>query len=171
MTDSTKNLLTIIIAATQLGFLVAGAFWAYYRFWREGSHRRRIEFSIDCIFFGPQQDQYLTQFRLHAVNKGLVVHRFPNIELRVRGIKTSEEISFWLDRWPRVEFPHKIMQAEIVHEKYSYIFVEPGVEQVISYVTKIPAEYHFIIARAEFRYDRRNPHSAENVFEVKAVGA
>ncbi len=63
------------------------------------------------------------------------------------------------------------MQGEIVHEKYSYIFVEPGVEQVITYVTKIPAEYRFILARAEFRYDRLNPHSAEEVFEVKSVGA
>ncbi len=171
MTDATKNLLTIVIASTQLLLLVVGAVWAYYRFWREGSHRRRVEFRIDCVFFGPQQDQYLAEFKLHAVNKGLVVHRFPSIELRVRGIKASDEISFWKDRKPRVEFPHKVMQGEIVHEKYSYIFVEPGVEQVITYVTKIPAEYRFILARAEFRYDRLNPHSAEEVFEVKSVGA
>ncbi|MEK6337359.1 MAG: hypothetical protein AABM67_20750 [Acidobacteriota bacterium] len=166
MNDSTKSLLSVIIAATQLVLLVVGALWAYYRFWREGSHRRRVEFSIDCNFFGPQQEQYLAEFRLHAVNKGVVVHRFPSIELRVLGLKKSDPISFWEDRKPRVEFPHKVMQAEIVHDKYSYIFVEPGVEQVITYVTTFPAEYRFILARAEFRYDRRNPHSAEKVFEL-----
>jgi hypothetical protein len=171
MTDATRNLLTVAIGATQLLLLVVGAVWAYYRFWREGSHRRRVEFSINCSFFGPQCDEYLAEFTLHADNKGLVVHRFPSIELRVRGIKASEGISFWENRRPRVEFPHKIVQAEIVHEKYAYIFVEPGVKQVITYVTRIPAEYRFILARAEFRYDRRNPHSAESVFEVKPAGA
>jgi hypothetical protein len=44
--------------------------------------------------------------------------------------------------------------------------VEPGVEQVITYVTKIPEEYRFIVARAEFHYGRGKPHSAEAVFNV-----
>src|SRR5258708_19933982 len=108
MTDGTKNLLTIVIASTQLLLLVVGAVWAYYRFWREGSHRRRVEFRIDCVFFGPQQDQYLAEFKLHAVNKGLVVHRFPSIELRVRGFKPLDKISFCNIKNPPVKFPHKV---------------------------------------------------------------
>ncbi len=161
-----KESFPIIIGLANFFIILFGACWAYWRFFREGSHRRRIEFRIECSFFGPHQGAYLTEFRLIAANRGLVKHKFPSIVLRVRGIKRMEPLDYWKGREPRVEFPTEVFKAEVVHAKYSYIFVEPGVQQVITFVTKIPTSYRFILARAEFHYNRYKPHSAESVFDV-----
>src|SRR5262249_7709147 len=128
--------------------------------------RPRVDFRIDCKFLGPQGEDYVAEFLLYAKNRGLVIQRFPSIRLRVRSVPADAPLEIWESYKPRLLFPQKLFDAEIVHEKYGYIFVEPGVEQLISYITKVPASARFVLARAEFRYKNFDPHSAERVFEV-----
>lgn len=150
----------------QFLLLSVGSVWAYYRFMWEGSHRRRIEFRIECTFLGPQAGYYLAEFRLIAANRGLVKHEFPSIQLKVRGIKRANTIELWKGNEPRAEFPDKLIQAEVIPKGFGYLFVEPNVEQVITYTARIPDDYRFIMAHAEFHYDSDTPHSTERVFEV-----
>jgi len=49
-----------------------------------------------------------------------------------------------------------------------YIFVRPGVRQRLSYVTSIPEEVAFIVARVTFMYRPTDEiHDAERTFEVR----
>lgn len=68
-----------------------------------------------------------------------------------------------------MELKHKVLETDIVPDNWNFIFVEPGVGQEIGFVTRIEQDYLYIIARAEFYYDkekRSTPHSIERMFEV-----
>jgi hypothetical protein len=166
MEQYTKDLIDVGTKVGQLLLLLIAAGWAYFRLWREGVLRTRVDFRIECNFFGPHGGEYIVEFLLLANNRGLVIQTFPSINLKLRAIRSQDKLAPW-DKYPdRVQFPEKLLDTEVVHEKYGHIFVEPGVEQVITFVAKIPADVRFILARAEFVYSNSNPHSAERVFEV-----
>jgi hypothetical protein len=125
-----------------------------------------IEFTVECECLGIRQDNCLLNIVLVADNRGHVRHQFPSIRLRILGIKQGEPFGFWAGREPRAEFPHKLIEAEVVPPGYNYIFVEPNVAQRITYVTLIPAGYSHLLVKAEFKYDKYTPHSAESVFAL-----
>lgn len=132
----------------------------------ERIHTPHIEFNIHCIFFGPQNGMYIAEFILNAHNRGCTTQRLPRIMLRALGIRSGEKLSFWEGYEPRLKFPEKIFETDIVPKDWDSILVEPGVNHTINFTTVIPQEYRFIVARAEFHYEKYLPQSTEKVFEL-----
>lgn len=166
---SLKAITTLIATLT--------AFWAWFRFRREREHAPRIAFTLDCQFFGPQKGKYLAELQITAENLGKTRQQFEHIKVRIRGISKDSELVFWDSAPPRAFFPHKLYPSEgknaadaneidAVYQKFAYVFVEPGVKQMLTYVTLIPEGMRFIVVRATFKYPNHNDHSAEKVFEV-----
>lgn len=132
----------------------------------ERRHKPHIQFRIGCNFFGPQGGSVIAEFVISAHNLSVVRHEFCKIILRVRGIPHEAPLSL-LERHPhRLAFPDKLLETDIVPPDWNFIFVEPGVNQETTFVTKIQAKYRYILARAEFRYERHTPHTTERMFEV-----
>lgn len=137
-----------------------------------------IEFDIDCNFYGPEEDFYLAEFLLTAHNRGRVRQEFRDILLRVRGIKHNAVLAEWRGNEPRLGFPeYLIKNARVVPKEirtpqgivtYNFFFVEPGVKQVFTYISRIPAGVKYIAARGAFFYDPETPHTVERVFQVRA---
>ena len=76
----------------------------------------------------------------------------------------------WEDDPSRLLFPHKLIDADktdLVPKKWNFIFVEPGVKQQIDFATPIDADYAYIVAHAEFYYDKYTPHTIERVFAIQ----
>ena len=171
MDPLTKNLLDLIFNGLQLLIILVSALWAFFRFRKEGPLHPRIEFDVNCKFFGPHHNAYLTCFTINASNKGNVEHKFNEIRLKVLGIRTNEPLKEFEAYAPMVEFPHIILkEINIVPEDFGYFFVRPGVNQAFNFTTSIPAEIRFILVRATFKYKSTNkPHTAERVFEVKEL--
>lgn len=145
-----------------------GILWTLYRYFREGFHRPRIEFDIECNILGEHLGEYLAEFTIYAHNKGHIKFTFPEIRLRVRGIDTNSPLSYWPEHGKRLEFPIPVFNEKIIPPKFKYYFVEPGIKQPITYVTKIPNNIRFIVARASFKYRFKNKlHTSERVFELK----
>jgi hypothetical protein len=69
-----------------------------------------------------------------------------------------------------VNFPEELIDERdvLLSMKYGHIFVEPGVEQVITFVASVPETIRFILARAEFEYSDKRTHSSERVFTPSA---
>jgi len=127
-----------------------------------------IEFEIHSNFYGPEGDGYIAELLLVADNKGLIQQKFKDIRLRVRGIESEGALSYWQGHEPRLEFPLKLIDdVSILPQGYNYFFVEPGIEQVFTYVTKIPASVKYILVYTEFAYDQFTPHTTERVFAVR----
>jgi|GEM_PF-3219537 len=129
----------------------------------ERRYTPHIELRIDCQFFGPRDDQFLATFCVQASNKGQVVHKFPSVVLRVRGIK-GEPFQHWQGHEPRAYFPHNVFETDLIPSDWNFIFIEPGVSHQITITTVIPAEYSYVLAYAEFAYKEYWPHTAEAVF-------
>jgi len=132
-----------------------------------------IELAINCQVLGRDDGHYLVEFTLMVYNRGLVRWTFYSIELRVRGIEKNQQFAYWPGRGQRLEFPVKIINKEevIPKEGVNFLFVEPGVQQAITYVTKIPTQMLYIVAYVEFWYDKekkKTPHTSERVFRLTA---
>lgn len=134
---------------------------------KKRTYAPHIEFEIKTNFYGAGRKTAITEILITISNKGLVRQNFKDIRLRVRGIEQKQHLSFWEGREPRLEFPVKLVNdVSFLPGNYNFFFVEPGCEQTITYVTKIPTNVHYILAYAEFKYDRHTPHTTERVFPV-----
>lgn len=151
--------------------------WVFYKYFREGFHRPRIEFDITCNIIDSNQDDYLLELTLLANNKGNIRFTFTELMLRVRGIEQDTAIEFWGDT-KRAEFPVALINENIIPPRFKYYFVEPGVTQPISFTTKIPKNIKYIVAYASFKYRHRfkiklcppavirEKHTRERVFDL-----
>jgi hypothetical protein len=130
-----------------------------------------IEFEIKCNFYGPEQAHFVAEFLLIVCNRGSVQQKFKDIQLRVRGIESDQPLSYWQGNEPRLAFPVKIVDnTSILPESYNFFFVEPGIEQVFTYVTRVSSSIKYILVHAEFEYDQFTPHTTERTFAVKVGG-
>ena len=138
---------------------------------RRRTYSPHIEFEIECNFYGPEIDCFIAEFQIIVHNKGIIQQKFRDIRLRVRGIDSEQPISFWPGNEPRLNFPTKIVDnTSILPKDFNFFFVEPGIEQTFTFVTKIPLSVKYILAHAEFEYDKFTPHTTERTFIVKAGG-
>ena len=140
----------------------------------ERRFKPHIEFCLAANFLGPQNGAYAAEILIEVKNKGNIQQKITSMRLRIRGIKHSDKLEFW-ERYPkRLRFPEELLEAPVIDQDYGYYFVEPGVDQVISFTTIVPEAFRFIVVWAEFRYGETRKrgegarHSAERVFEVKA---
>jgi hypothetical protein len=133
---------------------------------RERLKAAHIELDISCSFYSPSHNDFVAEFTLTAHNKGMFIHRFRSIILRVRGIKHEEKLKYWEGNEPRLEFPGKIFESEIIPKQWNFVFVQPNIKQKMNFVSPISRDYKYIIARAEFHYDQFTPHTVEKVFEL-----
>ena len=138
---------------------------------KKRTYSPHIEFEITCHFYGSQKGNMVAEFLLTARNKGLIRQEFRNIIMRVRGIEQKKDLSCWSGHEPRLDFPIELVDdVSLLPPGYNYFFIEPGIEQVFTYVTKIPSSVAFILAHAAFEYDRFTPHTTERVFTVNPGG-
>jgi hypothetical protein len=135
----------------------------------ERTHVPHIEFSVDCKFFGPQENSYLVEVLLFVRNTGRIRQEFADVTLRLRGIQDNQPLTFWQGKGPRLCFPEALLEnVPVIPEKVDKFFVEPGNETTFTYVTKIPDTIKFVLAYANFSYDSNADHDAERVFQVTA---
>jgi hypothetical protein len=131
--------------------VVAAAAFTYMRFFREGTHKQRIEFDIELRDLGVVGLVRILEVGCTAENKGNIEHRFDEIRVAVRGFdgETLRELE---GHEPRLAFPLEILKASLIPARYGYFFVRPGVRQYFPLVVRVPASHAHIHVRATFRY-------------------
>lgn len=169
MSDVEFNLYKFILDILQFLVVLGTAIWAVYRFRRERTHTPRIDFTIECNFFGPVKDEYIAEFILSLINKGSVIHEPPGITLTIRGLNGDSELSFWEKHGQRVNFPYKLLDKERVELMGERVFEEPGTKLDMPYATKIHQSYKYILARANIQYTTSRRHGVEKIFEVSTA--
>ena len=161
MDNTTISTLSFVLA-------VIGVIFTYYRFFREGSHRQRIEFDIEFEDLGTLGNFRVVEVSVTASNRGHVEQKFDAIRLTVRGIIEGQDLQAIEGHEPRLSFPEKIGPISVISGKYKYFFVRPGVTQRFPIVIKIPNDWRLLHARSTFKYLGLNEiHTAERAFEVE----
>ena len=154
------DLLPLILA-------VGAAAFTYFRFFREGPHRQRIQFDIDYRDLGVFGDDRIVEIGCTAANKGNVEQRFDDIRVTVRAIKPGDTLKEIAGREPRLAFPVLLKEAPLIPKKYPYFFVRPGVEQRFPLLLRISASFTHVHVRCTFKYKGTDDvHSAERAFSV-----
>jgi hypothetical protein len=132
---------------------------------RERRYTPHIGLRLDCQFLGTRNDQHLAVISVYANNAGQVMHEFQRINLRIRGIK-NEPFAYWKGKEPHAQFPHKVLETNLVPNGWNFIFIEPGVNQRLSLNTLISADYTYLLVHVEFEYKKYWPHTADAVIAV-----
>ncbi len=170
MEKASLDMYELLIKLAEFLVVLGTSAWAIVRFRKEDPLRPRIEFDVDCNFWGPHHGSYLVAFTITARNKGNIEHRFADIRLRVLGIRDDRPLTEFEPYAPMVAFPEKVVQTgNIVPVDDGYYFVRPGVSQSFNYTSHVAENIRFVVVRATFKYkEDGDEHTAEKVFEVKA---
>lgn len=157
----------ITIEITKLVVALGAGAFAYYTFFREGTHKQRIEFDIDCIDLGAVGDQRIIEIGCTAENKGNIEQRFDDIRATIRGLSVGQPLNELGGHQPRLAFPIKLGEASLIPSKWQYFFVRPKVKQRFPIVIRIPATCSHIHVRSTFQYKGTDDvHSAERAFQL-----
>ena len=158
----------IIFEVIKIGLVVIAALFTYYNFFREGTHRQRIEFDIDLHDLGARNSDRVIEIGALADNKGNVEQKFNSMRLRIRGIDKNSKLVELEKHKPRLVFPIDLKNRwEMIPKKYRPYFVRPGVKQRFPMVLKIPAEWTHILVKITFKYHgTENIHVSERAFQI-----
>lgn len=146
--------------------IIVAAIFTYFRYFREGTHKQRIEFDIDYTDLGTRYNERIIEVGILAENKGNVEHRFKQISLNVRGIKNDQPLKEFERYKPRLKFPEDLHNIKIISEDVGYYFIRPKVKQRFPVVLKISSDISHLLLKADFYYKSGNFHTAERAFTI-----
>lgn len=157
----------IIFEVIKIGLAIAAAGFTYYQFFREGKHKQRIQFDIDCQDLSVLGKERIIEIGCIAENKGNVEQWVDDIRVEVRGLDASGSLGEMKNHAPRLKFPDKLSKASLISRKWKYYFVRPHVTQRFPLVIRIPGNVSHILVRSTFRYRGTDDiHSAERAFKL-----
>lgn len=180
-------LLSIVQSGLTSIAIIFGGFWAYFRFIRQRENNALIDFSVDIVFHSFLDDYWLVEIVAFVENKGKVQHKIYKFDFKLeylektdRVISTSkeeeergqvkfkilEEGSFMrrkrLKRKSLTIFHNRIFTPCISIPKKRYFFIEPGLKNKYSYVTKVPSNTDILLLHSWFEYpNSKHGHIAE----------
>jgi hypothetical protein len=150
--------------------LLAGgaASFTYFQFFREGTHKQRVEFDIDLCDLGVVGDQRIIEIGCILDNKGNVEHYIDDIRVSIRGLDPCTALRELADHAPRLDFPRLLYnKVSLIPKKWQPLFVRPKVRQRVPLVVHIPADCAHIHIRSTFSYrGEKSIHSAERAFRL-----
>ena len=163
-TDMTTAEFTFELIKVSLA-VVAGLF-AYFRFFREGNHKQRVQFDLTLDDLGLIGDERVVEIGVDLENKGNVEQRLFDIEVKIRSLSDGETLTELTGHEPRLEFPTLVHEARLT-PKVAF-FIRPKVKQRFPLVVRIPKDVSLLLVQSSFSYLGANStHSAERAFRLR----
>ena len=194
--------------------VLMGALWAVYKFVQYRELKQRIQLDIDATMYrlaSPEQAQAFdwdrrgdrvtvpVQPRTHAIeillkftNKGFTRMRLFNIQIGVNTMRPPNEAQFDQEdghlHLTRIFTSGNIVPIFQVKdnpiEETSFYYIEPGIEQTISYLTLIAEPREVVQIYAKFSLEQKRifpksdvgakgvyPHTAARTYKVDSEGS
>lgn len=180
MFPAIRELLDILISIFTLVAGVVAGLWAYTRFIVERGLLPPVQFDIDCCPRGKSGDRRVVEFLVHLKNVGSATLVARNIRLDIRYHRAGSGVTeLFRDekRLGRLRFPDSLVHDLDVKQEerpaqahpskkspkkphrnrglpvMSYdTFVQPGVDQIYTFVTVVPDDVDYVLAWSCFEY-------------------
>ena len=105
--------------------LIGGAFWAYFRFWRQREGHGRVDLTADLAFVGRRGDQWIVEVIARLENKGLVRHWLDQLTFSTRYLLDGDALEFGEKQINyQLKFPHRGPSGRLFPEDWNGSFVE-----------------------------------------------
>lgn len=160
--EKTETVFKIIESFATTIAIIVGGIWAYFRFRRQRENHALIDFSVDIVFHSKHKDWWIVEIIAYIENKGKVQHKIDLFEFELASLSSSDNIEITEEFGGQVHFPNIITRRSFLPKKYRYFFVEPGLKNKYSFISRIPADTEVLILHSWFNYlDGKHSHSAE----------
>lgn len=162
--ETSLNIFIKILFA--LGSIIGGL-WALTKYVIERGLVPAAELDLDCNVVGHKGKSKIIEMTVRIINKGSSILVAKDICLRLKTIEKDSTLSLYSDaqKYGRLRFPNSLSRAfaedEEAHKKETFelvphdTFVQPGVDQKYSFVTRISEDSEFLHAHAEFQYAQK----------------
>jgi hypothetical protein len=175
-----KTWIEIVQGAITIAASLVGGLWVWSRFVLERGLLPPSEIDLDLRTVGGSESARIVELEVLIRNKGSSALVVTDVRVRLLHLQAREPIELIGDTkraaFGRVKFPHAFVLNEVgagertvkVNDKPAGeavllgkgeflvlpydTFVQPGVEQLYTFITALPAAAMFVLARASFRY-------------------
>ncbi len=174
-----KSWIEIVQGLIEIAALIIGSFWAWSRFVVERGLVPASEMDLSLKTVGSSESATIVEIAVRVHNKGSAALVVTDLRVRLRYLDDVDNIQVVDDpkkaAFGRVTFPHASVLHRVGADKREVkgrtpdhdvslgdgeflvvpydTFVQPGVEQVYTFVTALPRTSLYVLARASFRYE------------------
>jgi hypothetical protein len=154
---------------TALSFIVGG-FWVYRRYIRQQERYPNIEFSADINFIGTQENWWIVELIGTIENKGKAQHRMKEFNFDLKAIFPDDPIDTSEKLRGQVDFPHQVTEGSFLPHLQGGFFIDPGLKEKYSYITRVPKDATFLIFHTWFFSSNRDAiYTAEKTVSVPKI--
>jgi hypothetical protein len=179
--NNIKTWIEIVQGLLTIAALLIGGFWAWSRFVVERGLIPASQMDLALRTIGFSESATIVEIAVQLHNTGSSALMVSDFRIRLRYLNDDEQIQLFDDpekpTFGRINFPHahvlnrigaeervakvrghdcdlKLGRGEFLVVPYD-TFVQPGVDQLYSFVTALPRSSSYVLARASFRYEVR----------------
>lgn len=168
--------LQVAESALRITAILIGGFWVWSRFVLERGLLPPSQMNISLRTLGSSESGVLIEVAVSIQNQGTSALVVSDLRVRLGYLNQNDTIRIiddtGSDAYGRLSFPHthdpgrrddpdrarvqqdrgSLRRGEFRIVPYD-TFVQPGVEQIYTFVTALPATAAYVLARASFRYE------------------
>jgi hypothetical protein len=203
MNDS-ELIYKIIDIVLKLAAIGMGSYWTYQEIKRYSLDHQWIQFDIDANLFklpsaiettsftwnkkgqkietGSQRHNHAVEFVLKFSNKGKTRAKIFNIQVMINTMKPKEETEFG-EEDGRLKTDRLFTSGNIVPKSIGHYYIEPNVDQTITYLALINEPKDLLQVKGEFSLEQErifpnkkkgqkglDPHLAMRTFQIDSEG-
>lgn len=160
-------------SVTSLAVLIGGG-WALWKFVIQRESHAKIEFDLELNVLGSQDGKLIVEVVAKVTNKGLVRHWLLDFCFDLLYLPHNAAVELGDQRInEQVLFQPVIKTRYWIPPNWLATFIDPGVCQRYTYVAAAPADAHFLLVFAKFKYpDEKSAfHTAQKVFPILLSGS
>lgn len=150
--------------------IIIGGIWVYIKYIRQRENYALIDFTVDIEFHVQKNDYWIVELIAYIENKGKVQHKVRDFHFKLESLRTHDKVGLNEEYRNQVNFPKIEAENSFLPENFSYFFVEPGLKNKYSYITRIPVSAEVVLLHSWFNYiDNERKHIAEVTKKVPQV--
>jgi hypothetical protein len=153
--------------------LFLGGGWALRKYVFRKEDYPRIDFTVDVVFVGQQEGEWLVELVGTLDNRGLVPHRIEELRFSVRTLTRGEKLTDGpAEIAGQVYFAKRLIKGSwLPAEGKRNMVIHPGVVLRYRYIYRLSPETTFVLLHGVLEYGRNRPeHRADRLVKVPAQG-